>query len=471
MNIIVSNHFTAFSSGSLVMICGLICSDMYFRMFDTQLISESHADQISKSKTETIMMKSLYLPKTLFLVLLISLSSIAANAQWGLYSTGIGNFNVRYLAASGTNIFAATSGGGIYRSSNNGESWTQANNGLTNLDVNTLLVSGSTIFAATLSAGVFRSTNNGDVWTSSNTGIEGSVSSFAVSGTNIYAGGSGGVFLSVNNGANWTELLNGLPNLFSSTAICVAGSFVFAAENTSGFGGIYRSTDGGLNWTAAVSGLNTGHVNTLGVSGSNIFAGTQSGVYLSTNQGNNWTPVNNGLAGLMYINTFGVSGTNVFTGTNPVGSAGGVYLTTNNGTSWLDKNLGFSGPMYVYAIMVANNFIFAAKYHSVWRRSYTEIISIRNIISEIPTEYSLGQNYPNPFNPVTRIMFTIPRSGNAELTIFDAKGTEVRRETYPGLQSGTYEIQIDCADLNSGVYFYRLSAGEFSEAKRMILIK
>ena len=106
------------------------------------------------------------------------------------------------------------------------------------------------------------------------------------------------------------------------------------------------------------------------------------------------------------------------------------------------------------------------------------VISGLNLIkNEIPSAYSLSQNYPNPFNPVTKIRFDIKksefRSQNSEVTlkIYDALGREVETLVNEQLAQGTYEVTFDGSMLNSGVYFYKLSAGDFSETKRMMLLK
>ena len=407
----------------------------------------------------------------LILSIQLTLLNNFSNAQWVLSSNGItGGASISSLAASGTNIFAGTLGEGIYISTNGGASWASVNNGLTQLNVYSFAVSGSSIFAGTFN-GVFKSINNGVNWTSASNGIGGTIRSFAVTGTNIYAAGDNGVFLSVNDGASWTELVNGLPDLFSPTCLAVTSAGVFAGHDNTGSGvpgGIYKSTNGGTNWSLAVNGLINGNVRCLTASGTTLFAGTSAGVYVSTNDGNNWSQANGGLPGLLYINTLYASGSNVFVGTNPPGQ---LYMTTNNGTNWLDKNTGFTGPQYVYSILVANNYILAGKYHSVWRRQYAEIIGIQNISTEIPIAYSLGQNYPNPFNPITKIEFEIPVVSSVRLIIFDEKGSEIKVLSYKVSQAGKYRIEFDAGSLPSGVYFYKLEAGDFSAVRKMLLIK
>lgn len=89
----------------------------------------------------------------------------------------------------------------------------------------------------------------------------------------------------------------------------------------------------------------------------------------------------------------------------------------------------------------------------------------------IPTKYSLEQNYPNPFNPTTNIRFTVPKSGHATLKIFDISGKEISTYLNAYIEAGSYNAPFDGSQLNSGIYFYSLKAGEFSETKKMMLIK
>ena len=100
-----------------------------------------------------------------------------------------------------------------------------------------------------------------------------------------------------------------------------------------------------------------------------------------------------------------------------------------------------------------------------------------NIGSEIPNNFNLSQNYPNPFNPATKIKFDIKKSVNGiqnslvTLKVFDITGREVAVLINETLQAGTYEVTFDAASLNSGVYYYRLSADGYSDTKKMILLK
>ena len=383
------------------------------------------------------------------------------SAQWEQMSNGIGTDKYIYsLATFENNVYAGTNTG-VYLSTNNGTSWTQT--ALNDQYVLSLATLGSNIFAGTDINGVYLSTNNGSNWTQTSLNNY-TIWSFAFIGNNIFAGTqSGGIYLSSNNGTSWTQI--GLNN-YSVFSLLTLGNNVFAGTANNG---VFISTNNGTNWTQTA--LNNRYVNSLAAIGNNIFAGTDSlGVYLSTNNGTSWTQtaLNN-----QYVNSLAVSDNNVFAGIGkyPTGS-GSVSLSTNNGTSWIEKNQGFNVIPIVTRLLIANNYIFAGTYGlSVWRRSYTEIIGIQNISTEVPSTFSLSQNYPNPFNPTTNIRFDLPRSGSVKLVVFDALGREVATLVNEKLAPGTYEVDWNASSYPSGVYFYRLTTDSFSESKKMLLTK
>ena len=102
---------------------------------------------------------------------------------------------------------------------------------------------------------------------------------------------------------------------------------------------------------------------------------------------------------------------------------------------------------------------------------YSQPVGIATISSEIPEKFSLFQNYPNPFNPSTNIKFDIPNDAKVKITVYDMLGREIYVLVNKELKSGSYSIRFDASALPSGVYFYTLSAGSYSETKKMLLIK
>ena len=102
---------------------------------------------------------------------------------------------------------------------------------------------------------------------------------------------------------------------------------------------------------------------------------------------------------------------------------------------------------------------------------YSQTVGIIQISSSIPGKFSLLQNYPNPFNPITNLEFGISHLGFVSLKIFDMLGKEVATLVNTNLNPGYYKYNFDASALNSGIYFYKLETADFSETKKMLLIK
>ncbi|RPI63015.1 MAG: T9SS C-terminal target domain-containing protein [Ignavibacteriales bacterium] len=93
------------------------------------------------------------------------------------------------------------------------------------------------------------------------------------------------------------------------------------------------------------------------------------------------------------------------------------------------------------------------------------------LVMMTPAEYKLSQNYPNPFNPVTRINFQLPYASNVTLKIYDVVGSEVATLVNEIKAAGNYNFDFNASSLASGVYYYKLQAGDFVQNKKMILMK
>jgi len=107
-----------------------------------------------------------------------------------------------------------------------------------------------------------------------------------------------------------------------------------------------------------------------------------------------------------------------------------------------------------------------------WKYSYT-YSSITTIKQDdnTPDIYQLSQNYPNPFNPTTNINYKLPKTSQVELGIYNLLGQKVATLVDKKQAAGTYTVQWEASGFSSGVYYYKIEAGEFSETKKLVLLK
>ncbi|MCC6253484.1 MAG: T9SS type A sorting domain-containing protein [Ignavibacteriaceae bacterium] len=90
---------------------------------------------------------------------------------------------------------------------------------------------------------------------------------------------------------------------------------------------------------------------------------------------------------------------------------------------------------------------------------------------EIPFQYQLSQNFPNPFNPVTRIRYSIPQSSFVTLKVYNILGKEISTLVNEEKSVGNYEVDFEGGNLTSGIYFYKIESGSFTDTKKFILLK
>lgn len=404
-------------------------------------------------------------------VVLVMLFVLAGQglAQWQATNgpTGFAYQRVECFAQIGTNYYCGTFGDGIWRSTDNSATpWTKVSMAGMGVSVRELFANETTLFAST-DNGFFKSTNNGTDWTQLSIGTS-FVTCFTSIGNNLFAGG-GGVYFSSDGGATWNPRNNGLfPPSVSSLA--VIGTNIFAG--TFG-GGVFLSTNNGTDWNPVNNGLGLGNNNVAEVvsSGSNLFAVTSNfpntQVFFSSNNGANWDSANTGFPNSTEVDLV-VSGANVFASAY----SDGVFLTTNNGTNWVDVNQGFGTSRTIRSLGILGEDLFAGFYdYSIYRRSLLQMITAVEDDVDIPFGFNLSQNYPNPFNPNTKISWQSPVGSHQLLKVYDVLGNEVATLVNEYRDAGTYEVNWNAVNLPSGVYFYGLQAGNFTEIKKMILIK
>ncbi|MBN8584032.1 MAG: SBBP repeat-containing protein [Ignavibacteria bacterium] len=211
----------------------------------------------------------------------------------------------------------------------------------------------------------------------------------------------------------------------------------------------YSSSTGDPQWVQRYSGIISGSINTA----SSITIDIYGNVYITGHSGDNM-PNQYDYATIRY---------------NPDGNVQWIqrYNGPANGIDWV-HSIAIDSVGNVYVTGESSGINSGMDIATI---KYSQTIGIHPISTEIPVEYTLQQNYPNPFNPVTNIIFSIPKKGIVKFTVFDAAGRETAVLFNGELSAGTYNYDFDASQLASGIYFYRLEAGEFTQTKKMVLLK
>ena len=147
-------------------------------------------------------------------------------------------------------------------------------------------------------------------------------------------------------------------------------------------------------------------------------------------------------------------------------------VITMNLTSYVWFVPGRKFPVFeiIYTEIIINDMP-PAVFKNINYNSNSTPIGITPISTNVPGKFSLAQNYPNPFNPQTKIKFDISKQGLTELKVFDITGKQISTLLNEELNAGTYEVDFNAGEFPSGTYFYRLTSDNFSQTKKMMLIK
>jgi photosystem II stability/assembly factor-like uncharacterized protein len=314
-------------------------------------------------------------------------------------------------------IFAGTGGGtsgiegnGVFRSTDNGNTWTQS--GLAGLFIWDLAINSSGhIFAGTMNQGVWRSTNNGDSWTQINDGfnsLDNTVNSLSVNSFgHIYAGSVNSIYRSTNNGNSWTAINSPNYNGFYPLVINSNNDIVVGAGSR-----LFRSTNNGQNWaeiTLANAQTSSVAFNELG----HLFVGNLLGIYRSTNNGDNWTQINNGInvGSFIAVNDFSINSVGtiyVGLGGGFSGTSKGVFYSTNNGDNWFELNDGLINNTLRSLTIDQDDYLYAGNTEGQVYKTTNP--STANILSKTLTDLNISVS--NIQSAVSTINFSPPGKPN-----------------------------------------------------------
>jgi photosystem II stability/assembly factor-like uncharacterized protein len=276
--------------------------------------------------------------------------------------------NIYAVTSIGSTFFAATSYDGVYKSTDDGLSWSPTNEGMGPKDARALTISNSsTLIAGTHYVGMYRSTDLGLSWNKSVAGFPAgsSILSLLVNGSSVFAGTRDGVYRTEDNGNNWVKLAgaNDTTKYCDVWAMCELDGVIYASMQLYFDTAIYKSTDNGANWIrCGGAGLppNLSFIKGLVASGDNIVAGTDEGIYYSSNGGDNWFPTN-----VLNLNipSMAASGNFVYAA---VPSGFGVYRSADNGVSW---TVALQSTVDYVEVAAIDNYAFAGSFFEGTRYS------------------------------------------------------------------------------------------------------
>lgn len=362
---------------------------------------------------------------------------------------------------------------------------------------------------------VLKTINSGTNWQKTTlTGINNSIR-FLNAQTGFIASNNGKLYKTMNGGANWELIDLGITTNLNKIKFLNNNFGVVVGNKTK----VFKTTDGGLNWSNVSIGSDILDILDIEILSENKFnaSGLQSTIWYTENAGESWHEHSMGMPNPLFAIDFVNENTGMVSG-----CCGMLMRTTNAGENWSQEvylTPGFSVHSLKYLtpskIMIAADagYIFRTSNNGmnwdslaapngndlygmhfvnentgwlvgIWGTIYKTTngggqgfpIGINQISTEIPGKFSLSQNYPNPFNPVTKIVFDVTSNvngqlSNMKLSIYDITGKFITELVNSELNEGTYEVIWNAQNNPSGVYFYTLRSENFSETKRMVLLK
>lgn len=292
------------------------------------------------------------------------------------------------------------------------------------------------------------------------------------------------LYRTTNSGANWENIFNS--STISLEVLQMVNSQVGYARNNSCGGAcvqLLKTTNGGYNWfvqTTLPSGYSGGgffqFINeSTGWWARTVGWSSPMSIYKTTDGGSSWINQNLEYMGFTYI--LKMLFLNPLTGYASASRGAANYdayllTTTNGGQTWNVSMPGVANG--IYDINFVNNltgWLCGPEGTIMKTTTGGGLIGISVVNSEMPVNYSLHQNYPNPFNPISKIKFEIPKLTDVKIIVYDLLGREVATLVNELLKPGTYEVNFDGSNFASGIYFYSLITDDFSETKKMVLMK
>ena len=410
----------------------------------------------------------------------VSPATVNCSYSWGTNTSGVTALLQAVSAPSSTVCWVAGATATVRRTTDGGTTWTDANPnpGVITGDVYNIWALDANTALLTTSPGatfIYRTTNGGANWTQVFTQAGGFIDAIVMSSaTTGYAygdpvGARWSLWKTTDGGVTWDSTGMYLPQAASeagwNNAMCVVGNNIwFGTNNTK----VYRSTNGGAtgSWTGVVT---TGNVSTYGVWFTSATNGLCVGtiVQKTTDGGATW------------VNAGAPAGTGNMTSVGGIGDTywlsrgNNIYGSSDFGATWTAG--GYTGATALWGTSITTGSPCLAGWSVGATGTVVKLngvpVAVNDPTTIIPSAYKLEQNYPNPFNPTTNITFALPKSGVVVLNVYDVLGKEVASLVNSFTNAGTHIVPFDASALSSGVYIYKITTGDFTDSKKMVLIK
>lgn len=369
-------------------------------------------------------------------------------------------------------IFAIGGGGAIIKTTDRGINWIPKNSGSYRDLYGIFFINPITGWIAGHTGGpslhgeILKTTNAGENWV-----IQYSTTSYylrdvaAINNDTVFSVGRYSILKSTDGGINWYLAFN-TPNYEELYSICFVNSLTGFACGSGDL--IAKTTNGGVNWSYQIASNYNGTLTRLFfIDTDNGFISSSSGrVLYTSNCGINWvsnvTSMGSQINSIYFINN----------NTGYIVSMSKIQYTTDRGNLWTIQSIETNTTLYdILMINSTSGYIVGNNGLIMNTINGGTPTGVRVIEEKTKSNFILNQNYPNPFNPNTVIRYQLPVISNVVLKVYDLMGREVQTLVNERLQAGTYETAFDGSRLSSGVYFYKMVTDEYSETRRMVLIK
>jgi len=277
-----------------------------------------------------------------------------------------------------------------------------------------------------------------------------------------WAVGTGGAILKTTDGGNDWSLLSTTVNEFLQSVYFVNDSIGWTVGYKPYFVSVLKkTTDGGNSWISQNSPM--GQIYSVCAINENLAWIAGGGIAKTTDGGNIWVQ--------QYSETFNkvVS----FVDENNGWAVGESILgTSNGGEEWYHQFNGFLLNLASASFVSDTVGWVTGRYGTILKTTNGGIIvEVENNYPKPPTNILLSQNYPNPFNPVTSLQYTVGSRQFVTIKIYDLLGRKIATLINEEKPAGEYKVEFNAANLPSGIYFYRIQAGSYSETRKMVLLK